>query len=174
VHPSDILVLGPLPLVGRSVRLPLGTALAGLLALVLASATTLIALDAPVATPIRGLASRLAGTPNAQRAQTPVAGALIPLTSAPMGAEILADGQVLGTTPATIPVPAGHPLVLRRPGAPDVTLLEPRADVAIPVWPPATVLPVRAPVPGGAVRKLSTPVRQTARGLTVGGCPPGM
>jgi len=33
-------------------------------------------------------------------------------------------------------------------------VLDPRADVVIPVWPAATVLPVRAPLPGGALTDL--------------------
>src|SRR6266849_5895689 len=77
MHLSDTLVIGPLPLQARPVRVPLGTAIA-----------------------------------------------------------------------------VGHALVLSRPGAPDVLVLDPSADVAIPIWPRVSVLPIRAPLPGSAITDL--------------------
>jgi len=34
----------------------------------------------------------------------------------------LSAGELLGTTPATVAAPPGHPLVPRRPGAPEVIM----------------------------------------------------
>ena len=155
MHLSDTLVLGPLPLGRHAVRIPLGAALAGVLGLLLAGAAALLTLG-PLPAPITTLAGHLPVTlPGRAPATAPAAPAVpVPVASVPAGATILLDGQVLGTTPATIAVPLGHLLVLRRAGAPDVTLLEAHTDVAIPVWPAPTVLPVRAPVPGGAVTDL--------------------
>ena len=75
------------------------------------------------------------------------------VASIPVGITILLEGQALGT-PAAVAVPPGRSLILRRMGAADVTVLDPRADVTIPVWPAATVLPVRAPLPGGGLTDL--------------------
>ncbi len=47
-----------------------------------------------------------------------------------------------------------HSLLLQRIGAPVVTVLDVRADLAIPVWAAPTVLAVRAPVPGGVITDL--------------------
>jgi hypothetical protein len=154
MHLSDTLVLGPLPPRGRSVRLPLGAVLAGLLGLLVAGAAALLTfgpLPAQIATLARHLPVTLPGrTPATAHAPA----VPIPVASLPAGAIILLESQVLGTTPATVAVPPGHRLALRRTGAPEVTLLDPGSNVAIPIWPAPTILPVRAPVPGGAVTHL--------------------
>ncbi len=153
MHPSDTLVLGPLPLLGRSLRLPLGVTLGGLLALLVASATSVLVGSGPLATSAATLAARLPiALPGLTPAPTPVAaGATILVSSMPAGAAILLDGHVVGETPATVVIPPGHSLVLRRPNATDVTVMDPGADLDIPVWQASAEVPVRAPLPGGAV-----------------------
>jgi hypothetical protein len=78
----------------------------------------------------------------------------IRLSSVPAGAGIVIDGQVLGITPAAISGTTGQSVVLRRPGAPDVVVLDPEADVPIPIWPRASLLAVRPPLPGSAITDL--------------------
>ncbi len=62
------------------------------------------------------------------------------MTSVPTGAAIVLDGQVAGTTPATITTTAGQSVVLRRSSAPDVVVLDPQTTDH---W-----LATRAPTPG--------------------------
>src|SRR5438128_2326127 len=146
MHLSDTLVLGPLALGRHSVRIPLGAALAGLLGLLVAGVAALLTLG-PLPAPIATLAGHLPVTlPGRTPATAPAPAVPIPVASLPAGAIILLDGQVLGTTPATVAVPPRHRLALRRTGAPEVTLLEPHMDAATPVWPARTNLPTRAPV----------------------------
>ena len=153
---DTILVVGPLPLLRRSLRLPLGAVLAGVSALLLAGAAAGLLTLRPRPTPIGALAAQLPiNLPGQAPIPTPAPpGIPVRVASIPVGTTILLEGQALGTTPATVAVPPGRSLVLRRIGAADVTVLDPRPDVAIPVWPAATVLPVRAPLPGGALTDL--------------------
>ncbi|HEY1298494.1 MAG TPA: hypothetical protein VGJ60_35880 [Chloroflexota bacterium] len=143
MHHSDTLVLGPLPVVDRSIRLPL-VAVFLVLLLVLLGTGTFAVLTWP-----HGTGLPLVG---AQRVEpTPVAADDIRwLTSAPAGADLVLDGRVVGQTPAEVAT-AGHTIDLRRPGAQDVRVLDPQDGVTVPVWRQSTVVPVRPPVPGGAI-----------------------
>ena len=75
MHLSDTLVLGPLPLVGRSIRLQLGVVLAGMFAAVVAAIAALVVADAPVVSPLRSL---VLGTVGGQWAVAPAARRLCP------------------------------------------------------------------------------------------------
>jgi PEGA domain len=144
MHHSDTLVLGPLPVVERSIRLPLAAVLIALVAVVLAGGVVVAVLARPRAIGLPLLAAQAVEP-------TPVAADDIKwLTSAPAGADLVLDGQVVGQTPVEVAT-ARHTIVLRRPGAPDVRVLDPKDGVAVPVWRQSTVLPVRSPVPGGAI-----------------------
>src|SRR6266567_1212167 len=122
MHLSDTLVLGPLPLQQHPVRLPLRSALAGLLALLLAGGVAILLTFRPLPAHVAALAAHL---PWLAPAPTPAAPGLpVRVASVPAGATLLLDGQVLGTTPMTVAVPAGHPLLLQRAGAPAVTVLD--------------------------------------------------
>jgi hypothetical protein len=155
MHPSDRLVLGPLPLLDRSVRVPLGAVGLTVLVLLLMSAVVLVALDAPLAEPVHGLALGLIDTASGRSVPTPAAsGLLTNLTSSPEGALVLVDGHVVGQTP-TAGSFSGHAVVLRRQGASEVTLLDPNAGIGVPIWPRPRVLQVRAPLPGGAITDLT-------------------
>src|SRR5438874_4775597 len=114
MHLSDTLVLGPLPLRGRSVRLPLRAALAGLVGLLLAGAAAALFILRPLPAPIATLAARLPITlPGLAPTPTPAPpGIPVRVASIPVGTTILLEGQVLGTTPATVAVPPGHQLAL--------------------------------------------------------------
>jgi hypothetical protein len=156
MHLSDTLVIGPLPLQTRTVRMPVGMALA-IGAATLAAITAVAAGSAPQLLDIAlaPVAARL-GVAIPVTAATPVpvgegAQVEVHLASVPAGAAIVLDGQVVGMTPATITTTVGKPLVLRRPGAPDVVVLDPQADVPMPIWPRASLLPVRPPLPGSAI-----------------------
>ncbi len=159
MHLSDTLVIGPLPLQTRPLRVPVGIALAVGVAVLVATAAAATA-GAPrlLGSALAPVAARLGvafpvtsatPAPASERAQVEVR-----LTSVPAGAAIVLDGQVLGTTPATITTTAGQSVVLRRSGAPDVVVLDPQATVSIPIWPRASVLPVRPPLPGSAITDL--------------------
>jgi hypothetical protein len=149
MHLSDTLVLGPLPLRKQPVRLPLRSALAGLFGLLLAGGLTMLLTFKPLPAPVAALTTHV---PGLAPAPVPAAPDLpLRLDSVPAGATILVDGRMVGTTPATVAVPIGHPLVLQRTGAPAVTVIDAGADLALPVWPAPTVLAVRAPVPGGVI-----------------------
>jgi hypothetical protein len=68
----------------------------------------------------------------------------------PSGADLVLDGRVVGQTPVEVAT-AGHTIVLRRAGAPDVRVLDPDYGVAVLVWRQSAVLPVLSPVPGGEI-----------------------
>jgi hypothetical protein len=130
-HPSNTLVLGPFPLVDRSIRLPLGVVLVGMLALLLAAVAALVVADEPVVRPIRSLALRaLGGQPVPPPA---AAGAPEPAPERAARCRHPADGQVVAQTPADVAA-GSHTVMLRRAGAPDVGVLDPSAAVAVPVW----------------------------------------
>src|SRR5712692_452358 len=152
MHLSDTLVFGPLPLRKHPVRLPLRSALVGLLALLLAGGVAILLTFKPLPARVAALAAHLPGLAPAPTPAPP--GFTVRVASAPAGATILLDGHVLGSTPMTVAVPAGHSLLLLRTGAPVVTVLDARAGLAIPVWPAPTVLAVRAPMPGGVITDL--------------------
>jgi hypothetical protein len=61
LHPSDTLVVGPLHLLGHSLRLPLGTVLAGLLALLLVGVGTALVAVWPLPAPLGALPGPTAG-----------------------------------------------------------------------------------------------------------------
>jgi hypothetical protein len=160
MHLSDTLVIGPLPLRTQPVRVPIRTALGvGLLA-ALAAITVAATGGAPrfLGSALAPLAAHLGvafpvtvatPAPVGDRAQIEVR-----LSSVPAGASIVVDDQVLGTTPTTITATAGQSVVLRRPGAPDVVVLDAEARLPIPIWPRASLLAVRPPLPGSAITDL--------------------
>src|SRR5437879_5100627 len=115
MHLSDTLVIGPLPLQRRFLRLPVGAAVAGLLALLVAGATTALLTRRPLPTAVAALAARLPVALQGVAPATASAPPSVPIrvASVPPDATILLDGQVLGKTPATVAVPEGHPVVLR-------------------------------------------------------------
>jgi len=155
MHLSDTLVLGPLPLQKHPIRLSLRSALAGLLALLLGGVAILLTFK-PLPARVGTLAAHLPGLASAPTPAPPASWfASIACRPAP---PFLEDGQVLGTRPMTVAVPAGHSLLLPSAGTSAVTVLDARPDLAIPVWPAPTVLAVRAaghPAPGGRQHALS-------------------
>jgi hypothetical protein len=99
MHLSDTLVIGPLPLQARPVRVPLGTALAVSAALLIASGAAAVSAPRLLATALAPLAARMAvafpalapvavPAPLSDATEVPVR-----LSSAPAGATIVADGQ---------------------------------------------------------------------------------
>jgi hypothetical protein len=143
MHHSDTLVLGPLPVVERSIRLPLAAVFLALL-LGLLGIGAVAVLSWP-----HGTGLPLVGGQSVE--PTPVAADDIKwVTSVPEGADLVLDGRVVGQTPVEAAT-AGHTLILRRSGVPDVRVLDPEDGVAVPVWRQSTVLPIRSPVPGGAI-----------------------
>jgi hypothetical protein len=144
MHHSDTLVLGPLPVVERSIRLPLASVLIVILLMLLGTGAVVSALARP-----GGMSLPRVGAQTVE--STPVAAGNIRwLTSAPEGVDVVLDDRVVGQTPVEVAT-AGRTIVLRRPGAPDVRVLDPEEGVAVPVWQQSTMLPIRSPVPGGAI-----------------------
>jgi hypothetical protein len=65
---------------------------------------------------VRTTAQQPSPTPDVPPSQT----ALLEISSMPTGADILVDGQALGTTPAALPLPLGqHAIVVRGQDAVD-------------------------------------------------------
>ena len=101
MHLSDTLVFGPLPLSGRSLRLPVGAALLALLVVLLCAAAAGSLLLRPLPAPLAGLLVRVPiSFPGRPADRAPTAPDIhLRVMSVPARATVILDGRAIGATP---------------------------------------------------------------------------
>ncbi len=146
---SDTLVIGPVPPFKQPLRVRLAVLLLVGGGSLLLTSLAILATTVAAPTAVEGvLPAFMGGRPTATPAPwtTP-----LQIASQPPGAAVLADGQELGRTPATIAAPIGSHLVLRRDGYLDSSLVDPHGQASVALWRQPAMQAVRSPLPGGKI-----------------------